>query len=715
MATSQIQKQRIETNYRVYMKRYPMDNVSNKPPIEIDKDSFFSKGVRLDVYITAVKNIYTDWYDYTLTNVDNNVVESISEKPIKTDKEVVLVDTRIETEKVDWDMFEVDTFERAILYFKNEFDSRKFDNKVSLNLTLDQSIEGQYISEDVIEWIFNKFLNSVNLTSFNINTNAIILPNSQYNNLSITISGFDVSVKNLCYFVTEGSINLSHLRLIHQSDNANESSEITFEAYNVSINNIEIHGLLKLNVNGIIDTEDNYSASSCIVNSIRYYIKDLEESSLNKRNIFKISNFNEVVVNSLIVPKNYPNSTFLHIARCTTVSITNYTNTNITSSKSGSEIFCESVRELNVSDVNITSKVENDNYYFISATKCIEGSDINVSDCNFVNIGILDLLGESFGDVRISDVNIVSNKPINTMGISIYNLDFDDVNLNCKEFKVEGIVTLSLSDVNFIISKDFNVKSEKLVIDDCLFNISGDFIAYLDADASTTASQSRIVDTGIECKGFKVESQEGFNKTLKYDELKIYASSYEDLNIDKLIISGKTIIESITYGFNSIKMLSYTEEFYIRIASLKQSEEAIIMKAVFSGKLTFDLEGANGIKNIYLKMIGNSEETIDVVSSTIIFDGMDNVVDSKNFHLISDNAYLDMILKTINVNLLNIGLSIEGDKSFENCRVFYQGSNKTIFKFEKIDASKLENTEYLELNTLPTKNKYKFQYGRIEE
>ena len=695
------------------MKRYPMDNVSNKPPIEIDKDSFFSKGVKLDVYITAVKNIYTDWYDYTLTNDNNIITETTSEKPVKTDKQVILVDTRIETEKADWDVFEVDTFERAILYFKNEFDSRRFDNKVSLNLILDQSIENQYISEEVIEWIFNKFLNAVNITSLNVNTNFIILPNSQYNNLSITISGFDVSVKNLCYFVTEGNINLSHLRLIHQSDNANESSEVTFETRNATVNNIEIHGLLKLNINGIIDTEDNYSASSCIVNSIRYYVKDIGELN-TKRNIFKIANFNEVVVNSLIVPKNYPNSTFLHIARCTTVNITNYTNQNISTTKSGSEIFCESVRELNVSDVNITSKVENDNYYFISATKCIEGSDINISDCNFINIGVLDLLGESFGDVMISDCNITDNKPINTMGISIYNLDFDNVNLNCKEFKVEGVVTLNFNDVNLNISKDFNVKIEKLVIDDCLFNISGDFIAYLDADISTTASQSRIVDTGIECKGFKVESQEGFNKTLKYEQFKLYAFSYEDLNIDKLIISDKTIIEAVTYGFKSIRMLSYTEEFYIRIASLKQSEDSIIIRAIFSGKLSFDLEGADGVKNIYLKMIGNEEETVDPVSSTIIFDGMNNVVDSKNFHLHAENAYLDVLLNTNNLNLLNVGLSIEGDKCFENCRVFYQGTDKTIFKFEKIDASKIENTEYLEINTLPTKNQYKFLYGRID-
>lgn len=127
-----------------------------------------------------------------------------------------------------------------------------------------------------------------------------------------------------------------------------------------------------------------------------------------------------------------------------------------------------------------------------------------------------------------------------------------------------------------------------------------------------------------------------------------------------------------------------------------------------------EFKEAVGVKNIYLKMIGNEEKTVDLVSSTIIFDGMNNVVDSKNFHLHAENAYLDVLLNTNNLNLLNIGLSIEGDKCFENCRVFYQGTDKTIFKFEKIDASKIENTEYLEINTLPTKNQYKFLYGRID-
>ena len=66
------------------------------------------------------------------------------------------------------------------------------------------------------------------------------------------------------------------------------------------------------------------------------------------------------------------------------------------------------------------------------------------------------------------------------------------------------------------------------------------------------------------------------------------------------------------------------------------------------------------------------------------------------------------------MKLLNVGLSIEGDNAFENGRVFYSGSDTVIYKFEKIEAAKLENTKFLELNTLPTKNKYIFQYGVIK-
>ena len=39
--TTQIQKQRIEYGYVIYLKRHPIENSSNKPPIEITKDSFF--------------------------------------------------------------------------------------------------------------------------------------------------------------------------------------------------------------------------------------------------------------------------------------------------------------------------------------------------------------------------------------------------------------------------------------------------------------------------------------------------------------------------------------------------------------------------------------------------------------------------------------------------------------------------------------------------
>ena len=715
-STTQIQQQRIEESYYVYLKRHAIENTSNKPPIEIDKDSFFSKGAKLEVYITKVKNVYTDWYDYTIDVQDERAVEIISEKPVKTDKAVVYVDTRIESEKADWERLETDTFERALLYFKNEFDSRGFENKVSLTLTLDQSIEGQYIPEDITEWIFNKFLNTVSLISLNINTNTLILENSQYNNLKTVLNGFDIPVKTLCYFVSDGSITLSHLRFIHLSDEANTVSEITFETRVANVNNIEVHGLLKLNILGIIDNEANYAASKCIINSIRYYIKDSTDSTL-KRNIFKVGNFNEVAINAFTIPKDYPNSTFLHITRCTNVNITNYSNTSITSSKSGSEIICESITELSVSDVSLSSTVENDGYYFISASKFTEGANITINDCNFVNVGVLDLLSESFGDVRISNCNIVTNKPFNTMGSPIYNFDLTDVNLTCKEFTVDGIVTLGFSNVEGSISSDLNIKAEKLVLDDCVFNISGDFIAYLDADASATASSSRIEDTGIECKNFKIESLEGYNKTLKYSQAKIYASTYIDSGIDKVIVADKTIIEAITYAFKSVKMISYTEEFYIRAVSLKQEKEAILLQAVFSGKMTFDLEDSDNVKNIYLKMIGtyDDDEEVTPVSATFIFDGISKQISSKNFHLDSQNAYLDILLQTNQVTPLNINLSLEGEKSFENCRVFYSGTDTVIYKFEKIDASKLEDTEFSEVSALPTKSRYKFQYGVIKE
>lgn len=714
--TTQIQQQRIEESYYVYFKRHAIENTSNKPPIEITKDSFFSKGAKLEVYITKVKNVYTDWYDYTIDIQDDQAVEIVSEKPVKIDKAVVYVDTRIETEKADWERFETDTFERAMLYFKSEFDSQGFDNKVSLVLTLDQSIEGQYISEDITEWIFNKFLNSVTLTSLNINTNTLILENSQYNNLRTTINGFDIPVKNLCYFVSDGSITLSHLRLIHLSDNANTVSEITFETRVMNVSNIEVHGLLKLNILGIIDNEANYAASKCVINSVRYYIKDSTDSTL-KRNIFKVGNFNSVAINSFTIPKDYPNATFLHIMRCTTVNITNYSNTSMVSSKSGSEIICESITELNVSDVSLSSSVENDGYYFISASNFTEGADITINDCNFVNVGVLDLLSESFGDVRISNCTIVTNKPFNTMGSPIYNFDLTDVNLTCKEFTVDGIVTLGFSNVEASISSDLNIKAEKLVLDDCSFDISGDFIASLEPDASVTASSSRIEDTGIECKNFKIESQEGFNKTLKYAQAKIYASTYIDSGIDKVIVADKTIIEAITYAFKSIKMVSYTEEFYIRAVTLKQEKEAILLQSVFSGKMTFDLENSDDVKNIYLKMLGitSDDEEVNPVSATFIFDGISKTISNKNFHLDAKNAYLDILLKTNDVSPLNVNLSLEGDKSFENCRVFYSGTDTVIYKFEKIDASKLENTEFLEVTALPTKSRFKFKYGVIKE
>ena len=710
--TTQIQKQRIEYSYVIYLKRHPIENSSNKPPIEITKDSFFSKGAKLEVYITKVQNVYTDWYDYQINVVSNKAVESTSDKPTKTVKNTIYADTRIEREKADWERYESDSFERVLLYFKNEFDSRKFENEISLDFTLDQSIEDQYIPSEIIEWMFNKFLNSITITALTTNSNTIVLPNSQYNILRTVIYGFDVVVQNLCYIVSPGYVELSHVRLIHQSENANENSEISLETRFASLVNVEIHGLLKLNVLGIIDSEDNYSESQCTVNSVRYYIKDSQENSL-KRNIFKIANFNNVIINSFVIPKNYPNSTFLHIMRSTNVSITNYQNTNITSSKSGSEIFCESISELSISDVSIISSIENNNYYFLSATKFKEGANISINDCNFVNVGLFDLLDESFGDVRISDCNIVSNKPINTMGKPIYNLQIDDVVLNCQEFIVNGVVTLNISDTTLTVAKNFDIKAEKLVIDDCLFNISGDFKASLEANASVTSSQSRIEDTGIECRGFKIESQEGFNKTLKYAQFKLYASTYEDSGIDKVIISEKTIIESNTYAFKSIKMISYTEEFYIRISDLKQSEDSLIIQSIFSGIMTFDLENSWNSKNINLQMINNTD-TNEPVSATFIFDGISKVLDSKNFHLSSKNAFLDILLKTNNVKLLNVGLSIEGDNAFENGRVFYSGSDTVIYKFEKIEAAKLENTKFLELNTLPTKNKYIFQYGVIK-
>ena len=299
------------------------------------------------------------------------------------------------------------------------------------------------------------------------------------------------------------------------------------------------------------------------------------------------------------------------------------------------------------------------------------------------------------------------------MGKPIYNLQIDDVVLNCQEFAVNGVVTLNISDTTLTVAKNFDIKAEKLVIDDCLFNISGDFKASLEANASVTSSQSRIEDTGIECRGFKIESQEGFNKTLKYAQFKLYASTYEDSGIDKVIISEKTIIESNTYAFKSIKMISYTEEFYIRISDLKQSEDSLIIQSIFSGIMTFDLENSSNSKNINLQMINNTD-TNEPVSATFIFDGISKVLDSKNFHLSSKNEFLDILLKTNNVKLLNVGLSIEGDNAFENGRVFYSGSDTVIYKFEKIEAAKLENTKFLELNTLPTKNKYIFQYGVIK-
>lgn len=712
------EKFRYDEGIELYIKRVPVSNQPGKPPINFDKESFFDVGAAVSVYITKIRIDIVDTYTNTITITNEDKVEE-TETLTSSKESINYCDTRIPSlyHNDSWEKTRWSNFDKALEYFKSEFVNKKFKNSVNLDLVIDQSITNAVIDFEMANWIFTKFKGIVFLKSVEIKTNTIVLPNQQYNNFGVKIYGFDISVMDLCYILSESSIELKFTRITNQSSEANRVSDLTLESNIINISVMEVHGNIKINLNGKLDTEERYQASEVNINTLLFYPK-ISYKSISKRNLFKIMNFNRVNINYVQIPRNSENSTFLYFVRCTQVNLSNYTNKSISTLRAGSEIYCESISMFNAIDIEIVSEIKNANYNFVSFNKCKDAAEVSISDSKFVNIGVAEFLNEECGVVSFSNL-IVSNDNVflihDKMIISKFNLY--DSKINCIDFKINNIGEIFLNECEITTEKSVSLSSQKTILDDCTITSSEDFYMFLDTDLDITSKQSRLIETAIDCKNFKAESKIGYNKQLKYEDFKLYCNNYEDSNIDKVIANGKVIIQSIKYKFSSAFLKSQTDEFYLRCDDIQNYEDSIVLNTVFSGKITLDVEN-NSMSKIYMQILGlplKENETPEQVTGRIIVDGLSTNHDSKSLYLKIDNYFTDIELESNNINNFQAYLSLSGALTFEDGRIFYFGNGKMMFAFDKIDAADLEKCKLVEnVTSKPTKSVYKLQYGVIK-